>query len=416
MTRFALAGLLLFAVVASSARADEATKWDQFRGPKGTGVHPTAEPPVEFGPDQHVLWKTPVHGRGWSSPVTLDGRVWLTTATEDGKRLSALSLDLETGKVISDRVVFEVDEPRFCHPTNSYASCTPCVEAGRVYVHFGSYGTACLDAATGDTLWERRDFVSDDFRGPASSPILHGDLLIVQHDGIDFQFVVALNKTTGETVWRRDRDIEYGTDNGDYKKAYGTPTVIRVGETEQLISVAAVNAVAYDPTNGNPIWRIKQGGMNSAAPPLFDGERLYLTGGSGPTSLVAVSPTGSGDITDSHLQWNSGKSVPQRSSPLLVDGLLITTDDNGVAMCRDATTGKLHWRKRLGGTFWSSPVTAAGRVYAFNKSGEGFIFAAEPEYRELAKIDLGEEINATPAIVGDTLIVRTLGQVYRFSD
>ncbi|TWT95830.1 outer membrane biogenesis protein BamB [Botrimarina colliarenosi] len=413
MIRSCFPALVLLIVAGAIAQADEPA-WNRFRGPEGTGVNQTANPPVEFGPDQNVLWRTAVHGRGWSSPVVLGERVWLTTATDDGRRLSALCLELATGDVLWDRVVFEVAEPRFRHPTNSYASCTSFVEPGRLYVHFGSYGTACLDAATGATLWERRDFVSDDFRGPASSPIVHGEWLIVHFDGVDHQFLVGLDKQTGATAWRRERDIDYGVDNGDLKKAYATPRVIEVDGVAQLISPAAVETIAYKLPEVEPLWRIRHGGMNAAAPPLFDGERVYVTGGVGPMSLVAVRPNGHGDVTDTQVAWNEGRNVPQRSGPLLLEGRLYTTDDRGIAACRDAATGEALWTKRLGGTFWASPVTAAGRIYAFNQAGEGFVFAAEDAYRELARIELDEEVNATPAIVGDTLLVRTIDALYRF--
>lgn len=405
--------LLLLVAICSLAGADEAP-WNRFRGPDGEGVRLLADPPIVFGPDKNLLWRTPVHGRAWSSPVTLGDRVWLTTATDDGKRLSALCIDLDTGKVLWGRVVFEVAAPRFRHPTNSYASCTPYVEPGRLYVHFGSYGTACLDPETGATLWERRDFVSDDFRGPASSPIVHDGLVIIHFDGVDHQFLVGLDKATGDTVWRRDRDIDYGVDNGDLKKAYGTPRVIRAGGVEQLISPAAVETIAYRLPEMEPLWRFRHGGMNAAAPPLYDGERVFVTGGVGPMTLVAVRPIGEGDVTDTQIAWHDGRNTPQRSAPLLWGGLLFTADDRGIAACRDAATGGTRWTKRLGGTFWASPVAASSRVYVFNQSGEGFVFAAEDKYQELARIDLGEEVNATPAIVGDTLLVRTIDALYRF--
>ncbi|TWT90449.1 outer membrane biogenesis protein BamB [Pseudobythopirellula maris] len=417
---FGLLTLSLLTLLAPIAAGNE--PWNRFRGPEGEGVAEDADPPVAFGPEENLKWKTPVHGRAWSSPVVLGDRVYLTTATEDGKQLSALCLDLETGKIVWDRVVFEVAEPRFCHPTNTYASCTPFIEPDRLYVHYGSYGTACLDAATGKTLWERRDFVSDDFRGPGSSPIVHGEELIVQFDGVDFQFLVGLDKATGKTRWRRDRDIDYQTDSGDWKKAYGTPRVIRVDGEEQLVSPAAAETLAYRlPAEGGelqPLWRFRHGGMNAATPPLFDGDRIYVTtGGGSPLALAAVRPDGHCEVTESHVAWSTGRNAPQRSGPILVDGLLFTTDDRGVATCREAATGKELWKKRLGGEFWSSPVAASGRIYAFNKEGEGFVFAADGEkYRELAHVDLQDEVNASPAIVGDALIVRTLGAVWRFEE
>ena len=184
-------------IATASARAEE-PYWNQFRGPHADGASATARPPIEFDDEKNVLWKTPIHGKGWSSPVVWEQQIWLTTAPVDGTELFAVCVNLNSGQIEHDLRVFEVADPNFCHPTNSYASCTPVVEAGRVYVHFGSYGTACLDTRTGKKLWERRDLECDHFRGPGSSPILHGDLLIIQFDGVDVQYVVALGCLLGD--------------------------------------------------------------------------------------------------------------------------------------------------------------------------------------------------------------------------
>ena len=280
--------LLFFALTVSSGRGAE-PYWNQFRGPHGNGETSTALP-TEFSDSEHVKWKTPIHDKGWSSPVVWGDQIWLTTATEDGKQLYAVCVDADTGAIEHDLLVFEVAEPKYCHPTNSYASCTPFVEEGRVYVHFGEYGTACLDTTTGEKLWERRDFVCEDFRGPASSPIVEGDRLFILFDGIDHQFVVALDKHTGETLWKIDRDIDYGTEEGDYKKGYCTPTLIAVNGQEQLICPAAVETIAYDPATGEVIWRIHHEGMNAAARPIYENGLVYITAGEGDMSLAAVKP------------------------------------------------------------------------------------------------------------------------------
>src|SRR5262249_12818569 len=225
--------LIVSAFLTAEAAAGET--WPQFRGPRGEGRTDAVGLPVRWGEKENIVWKTPIHDKGWSSPVVWGGQVWMTTARADGKELFAVCVDRETGKILHDLKVFDVEKPAFCIPFNSYASPTPVIEEGRVYVHFGTYGTACLDTATGKKLWERRDLNCDHFRGPGSSPIVFGDLLFVHFDGFDVQYVVALDKATGKTVWKKDRAIDYGTDNGDLKKAYATPTVITVQGKPQLI-------------------------------------------------------------------------------------------------------------------------------------------------------------------------------------
>ena len=196
---------ILFSLLSPSLFAGD--NWAEFRGPQGSGISQAKGLPTKWSETENIVWKTPIHGKGWSSPVVWGNQIWLTTATVDGKKMSAICLDAASGKIVHDLLLFENAEPRFCHPTNSYASPTPVIEEGRIYCHFGSYGTACLDTKSGKTLWTRRDLESDDFRGPGSSPILFEDLLVVNYDGVDLQFVVAFNKKTSDTVWQKKRNI-----------------------------------------------------------------------------------------------------------------------------------------------------------------------------------------------------------------
>jgi outer membrane protein assembly factor BamB len=389
--------------------------WNQFRGPHGDG-ETTAKIPTEFGDEKNVAWKTAIHGKGWSSPVVWGNQIWLTTATEDGKQLHAMCVDADSGEIVHDLLVFEVAEPKFCHPTNSYASCTPFIEEGRVYVHFGEYGTACLDTKTGKKFWERRDFVSEDFRGPASSPIIEGDRLFINFDGVDHQFVVALDKRTGETLWRVDRDIDYGTDDGDYKKAYGTPALIEVNGQQQLISTAAMETIAYDPATGEEIWRVHNDGMNGAARPLYENGLVYICAGRGDFALLAVRPDGAGNVTNSHVVWNTGKSVPRFSSQIVVGDRLYMINDTGVISCLDALDGLTIWSKRQSGEFWASPIYTAGNVYFLSKEGAALVVAAEDDFRLVAENQFPAGFNASPAILGDSLILRTFTHLYRFDD
>ena len=403
------------ALTTSGFMSAETPAWNRFRGPDGRGTAENASPPVEFGEGQNVLWKTSIHGKGWSSPVVWDNQIWMTTATEDGTKLYAVCVNLETGDIEHDLLVFEVDEPQYCHPANSYASCTPFVEEGRVYVHFGSAGTACLDTESGEEIWRRTDLPCDHFRGPASSPVVVGDLVVVQFDGIDQQYVVALDKNSGDTVWKTDRDIDYGTTEGDYKKAYGTPTLIEVGGTPQLICPAAVATIAYNPEDGKEIWRIRHGGMNASAVPILEYGLLFLNVGQGDQSLVAFRPPVEVGQKP-NVVWNTGRAVPHRGSLIVGSGALFMFSDNGVASCLAARSGQEFWTKRLGGEFWSSPVLAGKRLYCANKQGEVFVVQASPTPKILAKNSFPDGFNATPAVVGDTLLLRSFTHLYRIGE
>lgn len=417
MRRLFIIGLVsIYTLVACVSALAEPAYWNQFRGPNANGVSSTASPPIEFGDEKNVLWKTLIHGKGWSSPVVWDQQVWLTTAPDDGTELFAVCVNLDSGQIEHDLRVFEVAEPDSCHPNNSYASCTPVVEEGRVYVHFGSAGTACLDTQTGETLWERRDLECDHFRGPASSPILYGDLLIIQFDGIDVQYVVALDKQTGQTVWRTDRNIDYGTSNGDWKKAYGTPTVIRVGDQEQLVCPSAMETIVYEPETGKEIWRVRHDGMNASARPVFQYGLVFINAGNGDTSLIAALPPGSGGSSEPRIVWSTGNVVPKRSSLIVINGALMMVSDSGVASFLAARSGQVFWSKRLGGQFWASPVFADGRVYFANKEGSVFVLDATPEFNLLAENQFPEGFNASPAIAGDTLILRSFRYLYRIGE
>jgi outer membrane protein assembly factor BamB len=201
---------VLFAILilqCTLARGGE--NWPQFRGPEGNGVSDARGLPLRWSEKENVKWKTPIHGRGWSSPVIWGKQVWMTTATEDGRDQYAVCVDCETGKVLHDIPVFHNDKPPAIATMNSYASPTPVIEQGRVYVNFGAYGTACLDTATGKEIWSRRDITCNHAAGPGSSPVLADDLLVWPMDGLDAQYVIALHTKTGKTAWKTNRSTDF---------------------------------------------------------------------------------------------------------------------------------------------------------------------------------------------------------------
>ncbi len=408
--------LILLVSVSLAAAALAGDSWPMFRGPHNDGHSDSTGLPLTWSETENVVWKAPIHDKGWSSPVVWGDQVWMTTAKADGTQLFAVCVDRKTGEILYDLKLYEQEKQDPAHNpggTNSYASPTPAIEEGRVYVHFGSYGTACLDTKTGEKIWERRDLHCNHWRGPASSPILYDNLLILTFDGYDAQYVVALDKKDGHTVWRKDRDFNYGTDDGDRRKAFGTPTVITVKGKPELISPAAVATTALDPATGDDLWVVYHGGMNVAQPPLYGQGHVILCTGDGGLKMLAVRPDGSGDLTKTNIDWTYSKNVPSRSSPILVDDLLYFANEGGMLSCIDAKSGEFVWQERVGRAFWASPVCADGRLYLFDN--EGTTTVAEPGrvWKRLAVNKLDDGCMATPAVAGKSLFVRTKTHLYR---
>src|SRR5262249_33267639 len=277
----------------------------------------------------------------------------------------------DTGKVIHDLLLFEVkvsptkakNPPSIAAPYeqwamyNSYASPTPAIEEGRVYVHFGSTGTACLDTANGKPHWKRTDLECCHHRGAGSSPILYGDLVILTFDGFDVQYLVALSKKTGETVWKRDRKFHPEERNGDMRKAYATPLVITVNDRPLVVSPSADATAAYDAKTGEEGWRVVHGGMNASRRPLFGHGKVFTASSDGGKQLIAVRADGKGDVTKTHVDWAYAKGAPNRSSLLLVGDHLLMVNSGGIATCVDAKDGKELNKVRLeskGAKFWAS--------------------------------------------------------------
>ncbi len=423
---------LTVAVATHSAAVLAVTDWPQFRGPDGNGIARDSKPPLEWSETNQVQWKTPIHGKGWASPVIEAGKIWIATATEDGHELSILKLDAGTGQIELDRRLFEIGRPQFCHQFNSYASPTPVAEPGRVYVTFGSPGTACLDAATGTTLWERRDFVCNHYRGAGSSPILYRDLLVMNFDGSDAQFVVALDKNSGRTVWRVNRSVDFKDldpdgkpmGDGDFRKAFSTPHIATIDGVATLLSQGAKALYAYDPRTGTERWRVEERQNHSASTRPLCGEGLvFAATGFSTGQVLAIRPGQDGEVVDAdsppspgaHLQlvWKVRRGAPKKPSMILDRGLLFGIEDGGVATCWDAHTGEVLWNERIGGDHSASPILADGRIYFFNEAGRATVIAADREFRKLAANMLDDGFMASPAVTGDALIVRTRSHLYR---
>lgn len=262
--------------------------WPQFLGPEGNSIVEKADVPLTWSENDSVKWKTTIHGKAWSSPVIWGDQVWVSTATEDGRELSVLQLDKNTGQIALDQKLFDIADPQFCHKFNSYASPTPVIEDGRIYVTFGSPGTACLDTKTGKVLWQRTDIECNHYRAAGSSPILYGDSLIMNFDGSDHQFMLALNKHTGKTVWRTKRSIDFKDldpdgkpfAEGDLRKAFATPHVAEIHGKPVLLSVGAKAIYGYNPADGKEYFRVESRvGHSASVRPAVVGNIVYYTTG-----------------------------------------------------------------------------------------------------------------------------------------
>lgn len=418
--------LLLFSLLTSLALIRSAPAggddWPEYRGPTGDGKSPAVNLPLTWSETENVVWKTPIHDRGLSSPIVLGDGVWLTTATEDGKEMFVLCIDRATGKIRLDKRLLHNERPRpLGNPVNTYATPSPVGEPGRVYVHFGSYGTACLDTETFEVLWQRRDLPCDHWRGPGSSPTLFDDLVILTFDGADVQYIAALDKRTGDTRWVTFRSADYGDlqadgrplANGDMRKSFGTASVVEFQGQLQVVSVASKATYGYDLKTGKEIWRASHTSHSSGARTVFADGLALASCGLDPTEMMAIRLGGHGDVTSTHVAWKTQRGVPSRSSPILLGNELTMVSEQGVASCLDITTQKMIWQERLGGRFSASLVCVEGRIYLFDDAGVTHVIQPGHEFRPLARNQLDGGLMASPAIAGRAFYLRTDRNLYR---
>lgn len=409
--------LLIFACLTARANVD----WPEMRGPTQNGHAPNTGLPLHWSEKQNVKWKTEIPLRGWSTPVVADGQIWMTTASSDGHDFFVICVDEATGKIVVNKKLFHSDNPESLgNDVNSYATPSPVIEPGRVYVNFGSYGTACLDTKTSDIIWKRDDLPCRHFRGPSSSPILFDNLLIVTMDGVDLQYVVALDKKNGKTVWKTDRSAVWNDADegplaklGDHRKAHSTPIIAMVDGKAQLLSSGAKAAYGYDAKTGKELWKVTHLDYSSAPRPIFHNGLAYFVSGTSKTDLFAVKPDGHGDVTQTHVPWHLRTHVGKFSSPIFVDGLIYTAAGESFVSCVDATNGNVEWTERLGGTYEGSPIYADGRLYFFDQEGTGTVVKPGRTFTVLATNKLDSGLMASPAVSGHALIIRTKTHLYR---
>jgi outer membrane protein assembly factor BamB len=402
--------VLLTFLLVSRASVAVAQDWPQFRGPGGQGHSEARGLPAEWSDSTNVAWKVPVPGRGWSSPVVTGQRVWLTTATTAGRHeasLRLLSYDVVTGNQILDVEVFRLRSSELVNSKNSHASPTPVVEGDRVYVHFGAEGTAALSSA-GALIWKTRHRYESQ-HGTGGSPVLHSDLLILNCDGFDGAFVIALDKYTGKTRWRTFR-------RQPWSQAYSTPLVIHVAGRDQIVSVGAHRASAYEPESGKEIWRVSYpDGFSNVPRPVYGHGLVFITTGFQQPSILAVRPDGTGDVSRTHVAWTLSRGAPLTPSPLLVGNELYVVTDAGIASCIDARTGAIYWQQRLGGTISASPVLADGRIYFLDEDGKTTVVSPGTTFQRLATNILEGPTLASMAVATGSFFIRSATHLYRIS-
>ena len=397
-----------------------ARTWPDFRGPSGDGHAVARGLPRTWAPDRNILWRTPIHDSGWSSPIVAGDTVWLTTATEPGTTQWVLCLDVRTGAVLLDDRVFENERPeRIGAQGNTYASPSSVTDGRYVVSHFGTYGTVCHDVRTRRRLWTRRDLNCAHYQGPGSSPVLWRDKVVLTFDGTDVQFLAALDIRTGKTVWRTDRGTDWNADpygarqDPDQRKAFSTPTPITRDGRPELVTAAARCFVGYDPANGRETWRIPHAGFSNATRPVAGNGMLFLdTGFNRPemwgVRLAKGRPPGTEDIV-----WRVARGVPTMGSPVLHDGLLFFAADSDFVSCLDAATGQEAWRERIGGRHYASPVLADGALHLISDSGRTLMIEPGRTFRVVGEGKLDEGSRASPAIWDNTLLIRTYDALYR---
>ncbi|MFP6765122.1 MAG: PQQ-binding-like beta-propeller repeat protein [Planctomycetaceae bacterium] len=442
MFRFpAVLPAFFFTVLVFTVPLAAADEWPQFQGPLGNGHSTAKDLPLTWSETENVTWKVAVPGGGHSSPVISGNDIWVTvsvekklTADQQKERLSkvknsrgleiagGLSLrascfDRDSGKLRHSIELFQVVAPEPIHALNSYASPSPILENGKLFCHFGTYGTCCVDTESGQIQWRNTEHHVDHQNGPGASPSLWQNVLILNFDGIDQQYVAGLDKRTGETLWTTRRSGKM-PDRAEFRKTYSTATVLEDPRGAQVISPGADWVYSYDPASGRELWRASYGqlGFSTVPRPLIWKNLVILTTSFIRPRILAVRFDGSGDVSGTHMAWIKDGQFPQKPSMLLVGDHMYFISDKGIGMCLAAESGREVWKERIGGAFSASPLYADGRMYFFDQSGKTTVLAPGNEYRVLAENQLEGGFMASPAAAGKALFLRTGTHLYRIEN
>jgi outer membrane protein assembly factor BamB len=427
-----------FTMLTFAAPLFAADEWPQFQGPRADGHSSATGLPVTWSETENVAWKVAMPGSGHSSPVISGNEIWLTTALQtkltDAEKKAILakvpnSRGLEIAGRVSLRAVcvardsgiikhnlelFQVDEPQPIHALNSYASPSPIIENGKLYCHFGTYGTCCVDTASRKIEWKNTDHHVDHQNGPGASPSLWESVLILNFDGIDTQFVAGIDKRSGKTLWTTPRSGKM-PDRPEFRKTYSTATVLEDPRGSQVISPGADWVYSYDPASGRELWRASYGtlGFSTVPRPLIWKDLCILTTSFIRPRIVALKYDGSGDVSKSHVVWTKDGQLPSKTSMVIVENSLYFISDKGIGMCIDVVSGQEIWKERIDGAFSASPVYADSRLYFFDQAGRTTVLAPGEEYKMLAQNRLKGGFMASPAVAGKALFLRTESHLYR---
>ncbi len=401
---------MLFEVIAICAFS--AGDWPQFRGPSSDGHAVGPATPVEWSDTKNVAWKTRVSGFGWSSPVVVEGRVFVTTAVPRGESLSlrAMAFDAATGKTIWDREVRAVEKAPSIHAKNSHASPTPVVRDSSVFVHFGALGMARLATSDGTVQWSCFELDYPPVHGSGGSPVLHDGKLVIVCDGSKDPFVAAVDAKTGKVAWKTPRGVK-----ARISHSFVTATVAIVDGKAQVMAPGPDHFAAYDLASGAELWRVLAPGWSVVPQPALGHGLVIYNHDYDHPELMAVKLGGKGDVTDSHVVWRIKRGAPSTPSPLLVGDELYFVSDDGIASCVNAKTGDRHWMERLGGNFSASPIFANGRVLFLNEAGRATWVKADKEFAVLGTNEVPGRTFATPAFLDGAMYLRTDETLYKFS-
>ena len=414
--------VLLLAISAAAGRQLPAEDWPEFRGPSANGHSTAVGLPVKWSIDQNVVWKRAIEGLAWSSPIVLGDRIYLTTSVADGEELGpeqslrTLCLDAESGAVQWDVEVFQQSKSAPArdkvHRKNSHASATPITDGKHLFVHFGVHGTACL-TLDGKVVWKNQELKYSPVHGNGGSPVLVAGMLVMSCDGGDVEFIVAMDQTTGKIIWQTDRTAKHLKK----KFAFGTPLLITVNGKTQIVSQGAGAVYGYRPKDGVMIWKADYADGYSVVPrPVFAHGLVYVSSGFDKAKLLAIDPTGEGDITETHVRWTLAKAVSKTPSLLVVDDELYFVSDDGVLTCADAKSGDVHYQERLGGNYSASPLFADGKIYIQSEQGEGIVVRPGKQYEELGRNELEARTFASYSVYGSSLLIRSEKHLYRIAN
>lgn len=382
-------------------------EWTRFRGPNGTGQVQAEGIPVEFE-SEHVLWKVTIPGKGHSQPVFHGDRIFLTSATDAGRKRSLFALRRSDGEKLWEKsVTFDTHKK---HSLNSFASGSPTVDAERVYATFVMPERSVVLAFDheGQEVWKRELGNWESQHGHGTSPIIHGEKLIIAHDHLGESFVVALDRKTGQPVWKTPRKSD--------RAAYGTPCLVeREGQRPELLFTSKSHGISsLDPETGKMNWEAPLFDKRSVSSPVvYQGRLAFGTCGSGGGGnyLVAVKLGGKGNVSDSHLAYRLNRSIPYVPTPVLAGELLFLWSDKGVVSCVEAASGEVLWQKRVGGQYYASPVCVNGKIYCVSTDGEVVVLGATREFQVLARNALDEPSHCTPAIADGRMYLRTFSSL-----